>query len=485
MKGMNKISRGRGFAGTIEYAQFGEKGAHRAHEGLVIGGNMSSVTVDLIVREFNASKQIRPDVKKPVWHNSLRLPKGETLSHKTWSNIGDRYMEEMGFSTSHPRVYFLHDDKDGQHIHIIASRISYDGKLFLGKNENLRSTKIIGRLEVEFGLITTKAVSHNPEGRIKMPAHSKVTKNETEKSARLGKEPERLQLQKLVNQVLKHPLNAAQFVESLHSAGVNVRVNIARTGRLNGFTFGLNGVYFSGSKLGAAFTCASLAHRGMTYDKDRDGEFLSRFRSEGRDNPVYSRSAPAIDKSRSDTHNLASNRGGGAAPNLIETDPKQSIGSHGGGLGVSASTFSAQLSGDHAPSFGEIDPDSKAAPLQTGDPVADEFSRKLHSLRLLEANRGASSAGKLWTDLFAHQAAEKAAQEALDVLEEAKRDRIYTGHEMRISISQKLVLKGYGFAMQSKIRTKTEDDPNATTIPDPDARKNNREISLDAAPRGR
>ena len=120
--------------------------------------------------------------------------------------------------------------------------------------------------------------------------------------------------------------------------------------------------------------------------------------------------------------------------------------------------------------------------MQTGDPIADEFSRKLHHLRLLEAKQGASLAERLWTDLFAHQGAVKAALEMLDTLEKAKGDKINTDHEMTMSISQELLSKGYGFAMQSKIRTKTEDKQNATTISDPNAQRNNREVSLDAAP---
>lgn len=58
--------------------------------------------------------------------------------------LADDYMKRMGFSDTHLRAYVLHDDKDGQHIHIVASRIdATSGKLYLGKNENLTSTRII------------------------------------------------------------------------------------------------------------------------------------------------------------------------------------------------------------------------------------------------------------------------------------------------------------------------------------------------------
>jgi hypothetical protein len=41
----------------------------------VIGGNMTGSSVAELISEFESSKQLRPDVAKPVWHNSLRLPK--------------------------------------------------------------------------------------------------------------------------------------------------------------------------------------------------------------------------------------------------------------------------------------------------------------------------------------------------------------------------------------------------------------------------
>ena len=111
----------------------------------------------------------RPDVTKPVWHNSLRLPKGETLSARQWVAFADDYMTRMGFTETHLRCYILHDDADGQHIHIIASRINMvGGKLYLGKNENLISTRTISELERIHGLTeTTPATSSRPQAKRK------------------------------------------------------------------------------------------------------------------------------------------------------------------------------------------------------------------------------------------------------------------------------------------------------------------------------
>ncbi len=143
MKGMRKIRRGKNFAGVVQYAL--KPGAHHKSDPFVIGGNMLSDSAVELIAEFDSTKHLRLDVAKPVWHNSLRLPDGETLTNEQWSIIADDYMKRMGFSDTHLRCYVLHDD-DGQHIHIIASRIDLNGgKLYLGRNENLISTQIISK----------------------------------------------------------------------------------------------------------------------------------------------------------------------------------------------------------------------------------------------------------------------------------------------------------------------------------------------------
>jgi hypothetical protein len=166
MKGMQKIKRGKSFAGVVQYAL--KPGSHHKSNPIVIGGNMLGDSASKLITEFDGTKQLRPDVQKPVWHNSLRLPDTESVSNDQWVTIADDYMKRMGFSDTHLRCYVLHDDV-GQHIHIIASRIDIaGGKLYLGRNENLISTRIISELEIAHGLTVTKTASprkHNRSGR--------------------------------------------------------------------------------------------------------------------------------------------------------------------------------------------------------------------------------------------------------------------------------------------------------------------------------
>ena len=61
------------------------------------------------------------------------------------------------------------------------------------------------------------------------------------------------------------------FVERLEAAGVQVRPNLASTGRVSGIRFAFDGVAFKGSQLGRAYSWKGLQERkGVTYDPDRD-----------------------------------------------------------------------------------------------------------------------------------------------------------------------------------------------------------------------
>lgn len=300
MKGMQKISRGGSFSGVMAYAFDGDLDNPRELEGEVIGGNMSGRDPKSLAKEFDASRAIRPDVEKPVWHNSLRLPEGEKLTKDQWAEIGDAYMKKMGFSENHQRVYVLHDDKNGQHIHIVASRIGLDGKLFLGKNENLISTKKIAELEREFGLTITKGPTYDSQGKVVMPDRSRPKAGEVGKFERTGESPNRFVLTDLIDQAIMDKPTASVFAERLVLSGVEVRANFSKD-KLNGFSFVINGVPFKGSQLGKQYSGKALFERGLSYEQDRDYAQLKQYSSAAKGDADRDRAAgdpAALESSR-------------------------------------------------------------------------------------------------------------------------------------------------------------------------------------------
>ncbi len=273
MKGMQKIRRGKSFAGIVLYAL--KPGSHHKKDPIVISGNITIVgnaAKDLIA-EFDSTKQLRPDVQKAVWHNSLRLPKGESLTAKQWSEIADDYMSRMGFSETHLRCYVLHDDEDGQHIHIIASRVSLDaGKLYFGRNENLASTRIIQQLERDYNLTRTKGPKASPAVPSPKPKRKK-SRNELMMEKRTGELCPKAIIQNALNELLGKKLSTTKFVQQLAGQNIKALPNIASTGKMNGFSFEYGGIAFKASQLGKSYSWTEL-HNKIDYQAERDNAFL-------------------------------------------------------------------------------------------------------------------------------------------------------------------------------------------------------------------
>ncbi|EHS3086275.1 relaxase/mobilization nuclease domain-containing protein [Escherichia coli] len=287
MKGMQKIRRGKSFAGVVLYTL--KPGSHHKNDPIVIGGNVTIVgnaAKDLIA-EFDSTKQLRPDVQKAVWHNSLRLPKNEALTDAQWAEIADDYMSRMGFSETHLRCYVLHDDKAGQHIHIIASRIELSsGKLYLGKNENLISTRIIQQLELDYSLTRTKGpeakappASPSPE-----PKHKK-SRSEAMMEKRTGELCPKTIIQNALEVFLADKPSTTEFVHQLAAQNIRAIPNIASTGRMNGFSFEYNGIAFKASQLGKGYSWSALQSR-IDYQQERDNAFLFKLKSSVRETSV-------------------------------------------------------------------------------------------------------------------------------------------------------------------------------------------------------
>ena len=284
MKGMNKIIRGFTFKSVLIYCE--GRGEKEAAEGRLIAGNMAGKNVNQLLAEFLVSRQLRPDIEKTTWHNSLRLPPGDHLDDGEWAVVVEDYMQRMGFSPAHPYCVWSHDDEGA--VHIIASRIGFDGGVYLGKNENLASTRHIQDLERTYDLRLTKGpeyinLSAEPEA-LRPLARDRVAlkKSEIDQAVRTGQEPPKARLQRLIDVAISGRPSVVELAERLEAEGVSVRANLASTGTFNGFSFELEGIPFKGSELGKGYGWKGLQAKGVTYEQARDRKSFERYSTTAR-----------------------------------------------------------------------------------------------------------------------------------------------------------------------------------------------------------
>lgn len=260
----SKVLRGSGFAGAIRYVTGAGKDAER------VAGNLSGQTARQLTSEFAISRELRPDISRPVWHASLSLPAGEHLETDRWQTVVEEYMQGMGLDPdNHQFLAVRHSDTDYDHVHVVASRIGLDGSVFHGKWEAKQSIGLTQQLEQRHGLTQT-------QGYYKKDRKT-LSHNELNMAARTGKEPPRQALQRLVDEAAADGPSASVFAERLTESGVTVRPNVAGTGRLNGFSFEYDGVSYKASDLGKKYGWKQLQKRyGVTYEQNRDGPQLER-----------------------------------------------------------------------------------------------------------------------------------------------------------------------------------------------------------------
>ncbi|WP_422416822.1 relaxase/mobilization nuclease domain-containing protein [Pseudomonas sp. GZD-222] len=217
----------------------------------VLQGNESDLSE--MIREFDQVETLRrfsldsDKAIKPVFHAMLSLLPGESLTSSQWRTAVDKYMTDLGFDETNQYVAVMHQDKDHQHVHIVANRIRLNDELSMVKDSNERSISLdsVSGIEDRFGL--TKAP------RPKDTWGVSITHAELQASIRDGDLP------------LKHKMIAKiagaieatndrngdmfDFVRALRKQKVYINLTLNDEGQPKGISFEFDGKHISGRQL--------------------------------------------------------------------------------------------------------------------------------------------------------------------------------------------------------------------------------------------
>ncbi|WP_210954465.1 MULTISPECIES: relaxase/mobilization nuclease domain-containing protein [unclassified Enterobacter cloacae complex] len=272
MKG-NVAKTGRSFKNRVDYIL---KDDHS-----FICSNMSADknNVSDLTDEFKTVSSFRQDIKKPVFHAYLSLPKNEHLTDEKWQEIAKDYLKEMNIDIEkHQYICVRHNDTDKEHIHIVANRVGLDGSVWLGQHSAFNTIAACERLEVKHSLTITQSLK-GQKSDVSAP-----TKNEIEQALRKGEKPARLVLQNALQAALVGKPDLSTFVERLQAVGIEPRFNVASTGNVAGCSFSVGDVAFKGSQLGKKFSWNTIKGK-VKYDKNRDDELVRSFSARKDDEP--------------------------------------------------------------------------------------------------------------------------------------------------------------------------------------------------------
>ncbi|MBW4568816.1 MAG: relaxase/mobilization nuclease domain-containing protein [Tolypothrix carrinoi HA7290-LM1] len=261
---IGKQIKGTDFYGCLDYV-LGKEGAE------LIGGNMVGETPAELSQEFQLSMQRheRTRTKKPtrkvVYHATLSVPAEETLFNETWCAIAENYLQGMGFDDNQ-YILARHTDTEHNHVHIVASRLRLSGSTVSEWQDYKRSEELIRDLEKKYEL-TPASSSFEKDRR-------SPTTGERRLFSRTGETSVRKKLQDTIDQLTEDSPTMPDLVQQLKDQGIDVRVSPTPTKEM-GISYQLNGVAFSGTHLGKAYTFKGLQkYRGVSYSEKQRQEVV-------------------------------------------------------------------------------------------------------------------------------------------------------------------------------------------------------------------
>ena len=283
MKG-NVAKTGRSFKNRVDYILKDE------HSFICSNMSADKNNVSDLTDEFKTVSSFRQDIKRPVFHAFLSLPKDEKLTDEKWQEIAKDYLKEMNIDIEkHQYICVRHKDTDKDHIHIVANRIGLDGSVWHGQHSAFNTIAACERLEVKHSLTITKGLQ-GQKSDVSAP-----TKNEIEQALRTGEKPARLVLQASLQAAMTGKPDLETFVERLQAVGIDPAFNVASTGNVAGVSFGIKNneknIYFKGSQLGKKFSWNTIKSK-VKYEKNRDDELIRRFAARKTDDENSIRRSP-------------------------------------------------------------------------------------------------------------------------------------------------------------------------------------------------
>ncbi|WP_055526617.1 relaxase/mobilization nuclease domain-containing protein [Streptomyces graminilatus] len=254
------ITKGKKAVGALVY-DFGPGRRDEHVNPRIVAGNVTGTPLQ-VARMIDHTARRRPEIAAPIWRCSLSLPDEDgILPDAQWGDIAAKFIAEMGFDGA-PWVAVRHGD---DHIHLTVSRVDWSGQLLTDRWDYRRAREAADALEEENGLVRARDRfrAEGPQVR-----NAELEASNRRRGPEPAAPPEREELRRIVREVrdASRGLGRDAFESGLTDFGVSFRANVASTGRMNGYSFTLDGlvdgdgaqVWFPASKVAKDLRWAAL-----------------------------------------------------------------------------------------------------------------------------------------------------------------------------------------------------------------------------------
>ena len=245
---IGKVKIGKSFGGICQYVFGEDKQAEvLAAEG-VRGTSAAGMAAD-----FNAQRELRPELGRAVMHVALAWPPGEELSNDQVTELARAYLKEMKVTADNTQWALVrHKDQAHPHAHLIVNRVDNDGATVSDQHNYRNSAEACRKLEKQYGLVSAQEVSQDNRRAVReeLPARAAA----------------KLYVQDALSRHLPHATSPEELTAAMQRDGVGVQATYQK-GKLQAVVFAHEGQHLKGSELGRAYSGNNLA---KTIEAQRD-----------------------------------------------------------------------------------------------------------------------------------------------------------------------------------------------------------------------
>ncbi|BAY87615.1 hypothetical protein NIES267_71390 (plasmid) [Calothrix parasitica NIES-267] len=254
-------------------------------DAVIISKNMVGDEPLILNKQFIDSMNTNHIVKKHCAHLILSLPKYENVNNVTMSNIAGDFLETMGYrntedlTQSVPFVAIRHQDKEHEHIHIVASRIKFDGKSVKDSWDYLKAQKATRIIAAKYGLsvtpVSSKAIAKNLDS---FGINASVSYNRSasirQKSVNHAEPSFKEVIGNAIDSALLNSNNVTEYLSELYKNKVVAKAKFDGK-ELLGFSYTTDGKFVAGNQISRRYSWNNIQTEwGLEYEPTLDYETL-------------------------------------------------------------------------------------------------------------------------------------------------------------------------------------------------------------------
>lgn len=246
-----KIHKGNNFIGAFDYNDQKLNHQDPTQRATLLEHNFINYDRQAVSNEILILQQLRPKLTRDAYHVSLNFAPEDKLNINKLLDITREYMKGMGFEDNLYSIW-QHHDAEHLHVHLLCSRIRFDGMVVSDSNNYKRSEALCRQLEIKYDL---QRVRSSTEATERAPS-----KDEIEMIQRTGKLSNRMLMQEKVKNAMSRSVGISDFIKNCEKQGVYLIFNQSTsTGRVSGITYVMDDFVARGQALGNMFKWKSIS----------------------------------------------------------------------------------------------------------------------------------------------------------------------------------------------------------------------------------